>query len=122
MRAIGGVLGDDDTPSVEQAKEGVSAAAEAVQSMGGAKPGDKTMVDALAPFAETLANTSGDDLAAAWGEAASAARNGADATTDMMPGLGRARSHGDKAVGVADPGALSFALIVEALTEELSQG
>lgn len=122
LRAIGGVLGDDDTPSVEQVKEGVSAAAEAVQSMGGAKPGDKTMVDALAPFAETLANTSGDDLAAAWGEAASAARNGADATTDMMPGLGRARSHGDKAVGVADPGALSFALIVEALTEELSHG
>ncbi|WP_297747625.1 dihydroxyacetone kinase family protein [uncultured Tessaracoccus sp.] len=122
LRAIGGVLGDDDTPSVEQVKEGVSAAAEAVQSMGGAMPGDKTMVDALAPFAETLANTSDYDLAAAWGEAASAARNGADATTDMMPGLGRARSHGDKAVGVADPGALSFALIVEALTEELKQG
>lgn len=122
LRAIGGVLGDDDMPSVEQVKEGVSAAAEAVQSMGGAKPGDKTMVDALDPFATTLANTSGDDLAAAWEEAASAARRGADATTDMMPGLGRARSHGDKAVGVADPGALSFALIVEALTEELSQG
>ena len=58
---------------------------------------------------------------AAWTAAAAAATVAADQTKELMPHLGRARAHGDKALGVPDPGAVSFALIVErlrALTED----
>jgi hypothetical protein len=36
-----------------------------------------------------------------------------------MPGLGRARSHGEKSLGTADPGAISLALIVETVGRQL---
>jgi dihydroxyacetone kinase len=80
------------------------------------------MVDALVPFADTLAArvADGASLEDAWGAAASAATTAAQATSDLMPGMGRARSHGDKALGVPDPGAVSLALIVERVRDELA--
>jgi dihydroxyacetone kinase len=39
----------------------------------------------------------------------------------MMPGMGRARSHGEKALGVADPGALSLSMIAAAVLEVLRE-
>lgn len=117
LNTIGRTVGDTDAPTAESVSAGVTAATNAVMEYGKAKVGDKTMVDALVPFSETLAAevADGANLPDAWGAAATAARRAADATKDMMPGMGRARSHGDKALGVADPGAVSLALIVEAL-------
>ena len=121
LRALGKEIGDDDAPSADVVRKGMRAAADAVTSMGGAKPGDKTMVDALAPFAETFTESRSDDLASVWAEAAIAARRGAEGTADMLPALGRARAHGDKAVGTPDPGAISFALIAEGLAPMLGR-
>jgi dihydroxyacetone kinase len=89
---------------------------------GKASVGDKTMVDALVPFADTLAErvNDGDALADAWGAAASAATAAAEKTKDLMPAMGRARAHGDKSLGVPDPGAVSLALIVERVHQVLS--
>ena len=78
---------------------------------GGAKPGDRTMVDALAPAAEALRNTR--DL----GLVADAAESGAAATTDMFPTLGRASYLGQRAVGSPDGGAVAVAIWLRALAD-----
>jgi dihydroxyacetone kinase len=62
----------------------------------------------------------GGTLTEAWASAASAASAAADATADLMPVTGRARSHGEKALGVADPGAVSLALIVTTVGSRLA--
>jgi dihydroxyacetone kinase-like protein len=83
-----------------------------VQRLGGAKPGDKTMVDAMVPASEALAVASGslDDALAA---AAAAARSGGEATADLLAKRGRASYVGEVARGVLDPGAVAVALLVE---------
>ncbi|GAB3040265.1 dihydroxyacetone kinase family protein [Parafrigoribacterium mesophilum] len=117
LRTLGNTLGDTEAVSPASVAAAVSAATRAVMEYGQAVVGDKTMVDALVPFAQTLAErvSAGEPFSAAWTAAATAASAAADQTKDLMPHLGRARAHGDKALGVPDPGAVSFALIVERL-------
>ncbi len=83
--------------------------------LGGAKPGDKTLVDAFVPFVAALekASAAGQALAPAWREAALAAKAAADATAQLTPKLGRARPLAEKSIGHPDAGAVSFALIAE---------
>jgi triose/dihydroxyacetone kinase / FAD-AMP lyase (cyclizing) len=83
-----------------------------VQDYGGARPGERTLLDALVPAVDAL---NGGDLAAA----ASAARTGAEATARMeRAGAGRSSylSAGDLA-GVQDPGAAGVAIAFAALAE-----
>jgi dihydroxyacetone kinase len=64
----------------------------AIGALGGARPGDRTMIDALAPAASAISSLArngappGDILRGA----ALAAEGGASATADMAPRLGRA--------------------------------
>lgn len=122
LKTVSSHLGDTEPPTAPAVAAGVSAARDAVMDYGKAKVGDKTMVDALVPFADTLAEQvdAGESLAAAWQRAASAAARAAEATADLMPGMGRARSHGAKSLGTPDPGAVSLALIVERVHAVLS--
>jgi len=119
--ALGRVLGDTDKPDATTLARAVHAGTEAVLAFG-AVVGDKTMVDALVPFDTTLTERvdAGDDLVPAWSGAATAAQTAADGTADLLPKMGRARSHGDAAVGTPDAGAISFALIVDAVLHTLS--
>jgi dihydroxyacetone kinase len=75
--------------------------------------GDKTMVDALLPFADNLARlvADGQEPGRAWAEAASAATAAAEATAGLLPLKGRARPLAEKSLGTADPGATSLAMI-----------
>ncbi|WP_439694323.1 dihydroxyacetone kinase family protein [Curtobacterium sp. SP.BCo] len=116
LEALGRVLGDDDRPSAATVQSAVHAATEAVLAFG-AVPGDKTMVDALVPFDEVLTArvAAGDELVDAWSAASAAAQIAADATADLLPRMGRARTHGEDAVGTPDAGAVSFALITDAV-------
>ncbi|MCC8193789.1 MAG: dihydroxyacetone kinase subunit DhaK, partial [Deltaproteobacteria bacterium] len=68
--------------------EGVAA----ISALGGAKPGDRTMVDALQPAAEAFRSAidAGRSLPDAWQQAVKAADGGAAATASMKPRLGRA--------------------------------
>ncbi|MCM6761809.1 dihydroxyacetone kinase family protein [Rathayibacter sp. ZW T2_19] len=122
LRSLGDALGDDRPVTAAEVSAGATAASDAVRAYGKAEPGDKTMVDALVPFAETLAErvAAGSALSEAWAAAAVAARTAADATSELMPGLGRARSHGSKSLGTPDPGAVSLALIVETVGRRLA--
>jgi dihydroxyacetone kinase len=122
LAAVGRSVGDADAPDASSVSAGVSAAKQAVMEYGKAEVGDKTLVDALVPFADTLASRveSGEPLADAWTAAATEATRAADATADLKPRIGRARSHGDKAVGVRDPGAVSLALIATRIGDVLA--
>ncbi|MCS6563679.1 dihydroxyacetone kinase family protein [Curtobacterium poinsettiae] len=121
LEALGRVLGDDERPSVATVQSAVHAAAEAVLAFG-AVPGDKTMVDALVPFDQVFSARvdAGDELVDAWSAASAAARTAADATADLLPRMGRARTHGEDAVGTPDAGAISFALITAAVRSTIA--
>ncbi|NQW92325.1 dihydroxyacetone kinase family protein [Curtobacterium sp. VKM Ac-2861] len=122
LEALGRVLGDDERPTAATVQSAVHAATEAVLAFG-AVPGDKTMVDAIVPFDQVLTDrvAAGDDLVRAWSAASAAATAAADATADLLPKMGRARTHGEDAVGTPDAGAISFALITAAVLATLAE-
>ena len=56
-----------------------------------------------------------DLLAEAWQQATTAAQSAADRTADFVSKLGRSRVLGEKSLGVPDPGATSFCMLMRAL-------
>jgi dihydroxyacetone kinase family protein len=110
LTGIGSALGDEQTPTTSSITVALRAALAAVQRLGGAKVGDKTLVDALAPLVAAFDETDGArvDKAAA---AVTAAEAGAESTRALKARLGRARPLGEKSIGVPDPGAVSLARI-----------
>jgi dihydroxyacetone kinase len=94
-----------------------AAAAAAVTDMGKASVGDKTMVDAIAPYVDVMLENADVPLPQALAAAALAATQAATATASLTPKLGRARPLAERSIGHPDPGATSFALIVTALAQ-----
>lgn len=115
LTAAASVLGDDRAADDRSVVGAVRAGADAILRLGGAVPGDKTMVDALVPFADALEEhvAAGEPLTQAWAAAAATARGAAEETADIVARRGRSRTHGDRSLGTPDPGAISFALVVE---------
>ncbi|GAA4791667.1 dihydroxyacetone kinase subunit DhaL [Streptomyces ziwulingensis] len=109
LRRTGKALGDGPEVSAEQLAEALRTGVEAVRALGGAAPGDKTMIDALVPAVDAL----GDSFAAA----RSAAQAGAVATVPLRARKGRASYLGERSIGHQDPGAASSALLISALAE-----
>ena len=93
----------------------LAAGLQGVQARGKAQVGDKTMVDALAPAVAAFALAG--DYAAGWRSAAVAARIGADSTRELTARRGRARYLGVRASGHVDPGAMTIALLFEAIDD-----
>lgn len=93
----------------------------AISDLGGAKPGDRTMVDALAPAADAFSRLVSEEarLADMLEAAALAAEQGAAATADMPPRLGRASYLGDRVLGIPDAGATAVAIWLRALANRL---
>jgi ATP-dependent dihydroxyacetone kinase len=89
----------------------------AIGDLGGAKPGDRTMVDALIPAAAAMARLRDPAVAPAdvISAAANAAATGAASTADMLPQLGRSSYLGRRVLGVPDPGAVAVAIWLRAL-------
>ncbi|MDT0350199.1 dihydroxyacetone kinase subunit DhaL [Pseudonocardia charpentierae] len=94
---------------------------EGVLTRGKAQLGDKTMVDALTPAVDALdaALADGASLKDALRAAATAAREGADATVPLVARKGRASYLGERSAGHRDPGATSTTLLLEAAAESL---
>ncbi len=86
---------------------------QAISELGGAKPGDRTMLDALDPFMKALQQGAGLKAAV------EAAERGAEATAQMKPRLGRSSYLGDRVLGHPDPGAKAIALWLRAACEAL---
>jgi dihydroxyacetone kinase phosphoprotein-dependent L subunit len=112
-------MGVDDHPTVAQLRACADAAVGGVQALGKARPGDKTLVDALAPAAIALAHgeAAGLSLTEVADDAVAAAAAGADATAGMVATLGRASRLGDRSLGSVDPGARSLALVLQAVVD-----
>lgn len=117
MRAARHLAGSD-APTAKELAEAFVAAVEAVSELGGAKPGDRTMVDALHPAATTFRDrlAEGQSVEVAWGEAVAAGEAGAEATKDMTPRLGRASYLGERAKGHADGGAVAVMVWMRRIT------
>jgi len=94
---------------------GLADGAAAVQQLGGAAPGDCTMVDAMVPAADAAGSVTG--LGAAVAAAAEAARAGANGTVELVARRGRASYLGESVRGTPDPGAVAVALFLEAAVE-----
>jgi phosphoenolpyruvate---glycerone phosphotransferase subunit DhaL len=79
-----------------------------------ARPGDKTLMDALVPAVDAMgaAVASGADFRELLRLGAEAARRGAESTAAMAARFGRARNVGAKSIGHPDPGATSISLIL----------
>ncbi|MGB7756227.1 MAG: dihydroxyacetone kinase family protein, partial [Salinisphaera sp.] len=121
LRSVGATIGDDARVAAPAVADGVVEATDAIMRLGGAEMGDKTMLDSMKPFADKLAAEvrSGTHLREAWRLAAEASQQAAEATAELAPKKGRAKNHSDKSVGHADPGAISFAMIVAAVADTL---
>ena len=120
LLAIAGTMRElpqDEPTTVADVLACAEAAEAAITRLGRAKPGDKTILDALDPAIGALrqASATAVGLNAALEAAAGAARDGATSTAAMVATMGRASRLGERSRGLADPGASSFALILEAI-------
>lgn len=111
-------LSDTEVASEEDIARAAVIGARTFQTMGEAEVGDKTIVDAATPFAESM-ETAKSQLALAWKKAAEMATGGAAKTADFVARKGRAHNHGEASLGTPDPGATSFALLMGTVPEFL---
>jgi phosphoenolpyruvate---glycerone phosphotransferase subunit DhaL len=102
--------------------EMLKAACEGLEDLGGAKVGDKTLMDAVIPA--QAAYQAAVDAEASFQEAlkkmSEAAEKGKDSTVDLVAKIGRSARLGERSRGVLDAGATSAALILQTFARELS--
>ncbi|WP_427917951.1 dihydroxyacetone kinase subunit DhaL [Streptomyces sp. cg40] len=109
LRRTGKALGDAGEVSEEEFAGALRTGVDAVMTLGGASPGDKTMIDALVPAVDALPE--------GFAAARAAAEAGATATIPLQARKGRASYLGERSIGHQDPGATSSALLIAALQE-----
>lgn len=119
LLAASRALSDGARVTADQVRLAAQQGLESVMGLGGAKPGDKTLVDAFAPFVAALSAEieAGRGLAAAWRHAADVAQTAAADTARLLPKLGRARPLAERSLGHPDAGAVSFALCTRVMSD-----
>ena len=115
--------GGHDALTVDEFVAGLEAGIAGIQQRGSARPGEKTMVDALLPAMDSLRSglAAGASLAGALTAAAEAAEAGMAATVAMPAAKGRASYLGPRSIGHQDPGATSAWMLVQAAAETLTE-
>jgi dihydroxyacetone kinase-like protein len=95
--------------------EALSAAVKGVQARGKAEAGDKTMLDALMPARDALAEAvqEGAGFSDALRRSTEAAETGMKATIPLVARKGRASYLGERSAGHQDPGATSSYLLLK---------
>jgi phosphoenolpyruvate---glycerone phosphotransferase subunit DhaL len=114
----------DDTMNCSQLAQSLQAGLRAVSRQTKARPGDKTMMDALIPAVDAVsaAAGAGKSIPEALDDAALAAKLGAESTQYLVARYGRARSLGERTRGYPDAGATTIALIFRGFREGLGAG
>ena len=92
-----------------------------VMKRGGAKPGDKTMIDALAPAATAAKEMIDKPLTESIKKVSQAALNGKEASKAMIATMGRAKTLGEKTLGLPDAGAISVSIILATMEQFITQ-
>jgi len=95
----------------------LEAALEGVMKRGGAKPGDKTMIDAVAPAAAKARESIALPLPEALKLVAEAAAAGTEASKAMIAQFGRAKTLGEACLGFPDAGACSVTIMLKTMSE-----
>jgi dihydroxyacetone kinase-like protein len=101
--------------------EFLKAGLDGVQARGGAKPGDKTVVDAMAPAAEAAHAAAGLPLPEAIAAVHEAALGGLEASKGMIAQFGRAKTLGEACLGFPDAGAMSVTVILGAFRDYVQE-
>jgi len=117
FRGLGQALGSKAQFGPEDLLVALRAGLEAIQRLGAAAVGDKTIVDAFVPALAAFERglRAGEDLPAAATRAREAAEEGMRATVPLQARKGRASYLGPRSMGHQDPGATSTALLFSAL-------
>ena len=123
LDGIGQGLGNTEAVTTPRVVAAVQQAVQKLQTFSKAELGDKTMLDALFPFVDTLVAEvdGGRPLGAAWQRAAEVAVAAAQDTASLTPKIGRARPLAERSVGTPDPGAVSLGMIVTAVGVVLAE-
>ncbi|GAA1317074.1 dihydroxyacetone kinase subunit DhaL [Pseudonocardia xinjiangensis] len=120
LRASAAVKGKTELTG-EDAVAMLRGAAEGIKKRGNSDVGDKTLLDALVPMTDAIAERLAADPATPAPEvakvAAGAARAAADATTSMQARRGRASYTGERSVGSPDAGAVAVAVMAERVAQ-----
>jgi len=101
----------------------LEAANKAVQDLGGARPGDKTLIDTLDP-AVTVFRTAieeSNDFHTSLDIMVSKAKEGWQSTEDMVAKIGRSSRLGERSRGVLDAGATSCFLILNSMSDTIKK-
>lgn len=98
----------------------MQSAVDGIQKRGGAKLGDKTLLDALIPTTEALkvSAASAHSFKEAFALGAKAAREGAEKTKEYAANKGRASYVGDRSVSFPDAGAMALGIIFTIIAEK----
>jgi len=123
ISAIGNALGNTEKVDAEKLYGALELATETLVNKSKAKLGDKTMLDTLLPFIDSLDEQlgNGKNMAEAWKHASEVAQKCADATAALSPKIGRARPLAERSVGTPDPGAISMALIIKVVGDIIAK-
>ncbi|MFR3497810.1 MAG: dihydroxyacetone kinase subunit DhaK [Paraclostridium bifermentans] len=127
FRAAGRYVGDKDELTVLNFANMMDAAVNGVQATGersfgrGAGVGDKTLIDALVPCANSweLSVKENDTFKAAFEKAARKAVEGAEATKEIVARMGRAGTVGERSLGYPDAGAHALGVIFTEISNDL---
>ena len=113
FRAMGKSAQGKETLNLVELGDMVQAAIDAVQKRGGAKLGDKTLLDALIPAVESIkaSGVAGESLAVALPKGAAAAVQGGENTKLIAATKGRASYVGDRSISFPDAGATAIGII-----------
>lgn len=98
----------------------MQAAVDGIQKTGGAKLGDKTLLDALIPATESLKASAqaGDSIEVAMRKSANEAIAGAEKTKDIVATKGRASYLGERSLSYPDAGATAIGIIFTYITDK----
>ena len=104
-----------------EAGELLQSAVDGIQKIGGAKLGDKTLLDALIPAAEALkeCGASGEEMLSSFQKSAEAAAAGAEKTKEIVAAKGRASYLGERSMNYPDAGAMAIAIIFKGILKRL---
>ncbi|GAA3700931.1 dihydroxyacetone kinase family protein [Gordonia hankookensis] len=122
LGALGTRLGDTGRPDPDAVAGGLRDGYDALIALGGAAPGDKTMLDSLLPFVEDFEQrvADGQEWRAAWRSSSDVAAEAAEATARLRPRIGRARPLAERSVGTPDAGATSLAMCLKTVADTIA--
>ena len=116
-------ISEKEEVSLTDFKNMLKVGLQAIQQIGKAKRGDKTLIDAIEPAIESLEASidKGESFSEALSAMKNAAHEGLLATKDLVAKIGRAARLGERSRGVLDAGAASSSIILGSMSDAIRE-